>query len=85
VLKKLYSDYEINHLLVEGGAKTITGFIKQGLVNRLVIIKCPIIIGADGISGVDSLDIDKLTDCKPMSLSLTKFINNDVILVYELM
>lgn len=35
-----------NNLLVEGGAATATAFLKQGLVDRLLIYRAPILIGS---------------------------------------
>ncbi|MCP4584273.1 MAG: bifunctional diaminohydroxyphosphoribosylaminopyrimidine deaminase/5-amino-6-(5-phosphoribosylamino)uracil reductase RibD [candidate division Zixibacteria bacterium] len=44
----------ITSLLIEGGSGVITSFIKQNLVDRMIIVSAPIIIG-DGISGVGDL------------------------------
>jgi diaminohydroxyphosphoribosylaminopyrimidine deaminase/5-amino-6-(5-phosphoribosylamino)uracil reductase len=50
----------VDHLLVEGGAKTAAAFLKAGYVDRLLLYRAPILIGgghmALGDIGLDSLD-----------------------------
>jgi diaminohydroxyphosphoribosylaminopyrimidine deaminase / 5-amino-6-(5-phosphoribosylamino)uracil reductase len=49
------------NLLVEGGAQIITGFLRRNLVDRIIVVSAPIIIG-DGISAIGDLNtktIDK--------------------------
>lgn len=36
----------VDHLLVEGGAETATAFLREGLVDRLLLYRAPILIGA---------------------------------------
>ena len=36
----------VDHLLVEGGAETAASFLREGLVDRLVLYRAPILIGA---------------------------------------
>ena len=45
ILLKRLRELGINTLLVEGGAKIITGFLKMGLVNRVIVITAPKILG----------------------------------------
>ena len=45
VLQKLKLEYNINELLVEGGSKTITQFLKQGLVDELNIFYATVFTG----------------------------------------
>lgn len=46
-------------LLVEGGAVTLTSFLKQRLVDRIIICTAPIIIG-DGVNAVGDLGVKRL-------------------------
>lgn len=50
----------VDHLLVEGGADTAASFLREGLVDRLLLYRAPILIGAGrdalGDLGLDSLD-----------------------------
>jgi diaminohydroxyphosphoribosylaminopyrimidine deaminase/5-amino-6-(5-phosphoribosylamino)uracil reductase len=46
------SDLEgVDHLLVEGGAETASAFLREDLVDRLLLYRAPILIG----SGRDAL------------------------------
>jgi diaminohydroxyphosphoribosylaminopyrimidine deaminase/5-amino-6-(5-phosphoribosylamino)uracil reductase len=36
----------VDHLLVEGGAETAAAFLREGLVDRLLLYRAPILIGA---------------------------------------
>jgi diaminohydroxyphosphoribosylaminopyrimidine deaminase/5-amino-6-(5-phosphoribosylamino)uracil reductase len=55
LLKKM-AEKRITSVLIEGGSGVITGFLKQNLVDRMIIIAAPIIIG-EGISAVGDLNI----------------------------
>jgi diaminohydroxyphosphoribosylaminopyrimidine deaminase / 5-amino-6-(5-phosphoribosylamino)uracil reductase len=47
--------FEVHHLMVEGGARVAQEFVRQGLVDRLVIFQSPVILGAGGLSPFDEL------------------------------
>jgi diaminohydroxyphosphoribosylaminopyrimidine deaminase/5-amino-6-(5-phosphoribosylamino)uracil reductase len=55
LLKKL-PEFNINNLLVEGGGKIATEFIKSNNVDELKIFRGKKIIGSDGIDGIGSLN-----------------------------
>ena len=52
---------DINWLLVEGGAKTASSFLQEGLVDRLMLYRAPIIIGG-GMPGIGDIGLEKLGD-----------------------
>ena len=47
--------FEVHHLMVEGGARVALEFVRQGLVDRLVIFRSPVTLGAGGLSPFDEL------------------------------
>jgi len=47
--------FEVQHLMVEGGARVAQDFLRQDLVDRLVIFQSPTAIGGDGLSPFDGL------------------------------
>jgi riboflavin-specific deaminase-like protein len=49
----------INSVLVEGGAKIITSFLKEKLADRIIIIIAPLIMGK-GLSSVSDREIKKI-------------------------
>ena len=48
-------------VLVEGGARVITGLLARGLVDRMIVAVAPIVIGA-GTEAVDDLDVTLVSD-----------------------
>ena len=42
--------FEVEHLFVEGGAKVAAEFLRQELVDRLVIFQSPVTLGSDALS-----------------------------------
>jgi diaminohydroxyphosphoribosylaminopyrimidine deaminase/5-amino-6-(5-phosphoribosylamino)uracil reductase len=47
--------FGVQHLMVEGGARVAREFVRQGLVDRLVIFQSPVTLGAGGLSPFDEL------------------------------
>src|ERR1700674_3167223 len=47
--------FEVQHLMVEGGARVAREFLRQGLVDRLVIFQSPVTLGAGGLTPFDGL------------------------------
>ncbi|MCD6161155.1 MAG: bifunctional diaminohydroxyphosphoribosylaminopyrimidine deaminase/5-amino-6-(5-phosphoribosylamino)uracil reductase RibD [candidate division Zixibacteria bacterium] len=82
LLRKL-GDKNITSLLVEGGSKVITSFLKQKLADSIIVITAPIIIG-EGISAINDLDIKtidssiKLINKKMIKLSPDYVICGDI-------
>lgn len=51
----------VDHLLVEGGAETAAAFLRTRLVDRLLLYRAPIIIGA-GLAGIGDIGLADLAD-----------------------
>jgi diaminohydroxyphosphoribosylaminopyrimidine deaminase/5-amino-6-(5-phosphoribosylamino)uracil reductase len=47
--------FEVHHLMVEGGARVAREFLREGLVDRLVIFQSPITLGAAALSPFSGL------------------------------
>ena len=52
----------INSVLVEGGGQIFSEFLRQNLVDELIWIKSPIIIGNDGIPAINAFGAKNLSD-----------------------
>lgn len=50
--------FELQHLMVEGGARLAREFLERKLVDRLVIFQSPISLGGDALSPFSGLRID---------------------------
>jgi diaminohydroxyphosphoribosylaminopyrimidine deaminase / 5-amino-6-(5-phosphoribosylamino)uracil reductase len=51
----------VDHLLVEGGAETAAAFLREGLVDRLLLYRAPILIGS-GKTALGDIGLDRLGD-----------------------
>ena len=77
-LMKILTTRGISSVLVEGGQKVITSLLKEGLVNRMVVITAPLIVGK-GVEGIGDLGITDLEGAiKPSSCKVSK-VGNDVV------
>lgn len=52
---------QVDHLLVEGGAQAAAAFLRADLVDRLLLYRAPILIGA-GLAGIGDLGLAELAD-----------------------
>jgi diaminohydroxyphosphoribosylaminopyrimidine deaminase / 5-amino-6-(5-phosphoribosylamino)uracil reductase len=50
----------ITRLLVEGGAELVGGLLRACLVDRLVWVHAPLLIGGDGVPALTALGLDRL-------------------------
>ncbi|MCJ7663739.1 MAG: bifunctional diaminohydroxyphosphoribosylaminopyrimidine deaminase/5-amino-6-(5-phosphoribosylamino)uracil reductase RibD [Desulfobacterales bacterium] len=77
-LMKVLAEKGIASILVEGGTEVITSLLQEGLVNRMVLITAPLILGK-GVEGIGDLGITDLGKAiKPSSCEI-KRIGEDVI------
>ena len=69
---------EITSVLVEGGAKIITSFLKESLADKIVIMIAPKLIG-DGIEAVGNLEIRDLNEALRLSKMKTRRLGEDIV------
>ncbi len=68
----------ISSVLVEGGAKVITSFLRQALVNRLVIAIAPKIMGK-GIEAVGDLQVTDISQALNLTFTRVYRLGEDVV------
>jgi diaminohydroxyphosphoribosylaminopyrimidine deaminase/5-amino-6-(5-phosphoribosylamino)uracil reductase len=73
----------ITRLLVEGGSRLATSFIKHNLVDELIWIKAPIILGNEGLPAIADLNISSLSDTKKWLRKYTRTLGEDLVEVYS--
>lgn len=66
-LLRSLGERQITSVLVEGGAEVITSFLRENLVDRLIVIVSPCIIGA-GKSAVGDLGTSYIEDAKKFTV-----------------
>ena len=62
VLKHL-ANLGVNNLLIEAGQKINTSFIKENLVDKIILFQSKKIIGGDGLNAIGNLDLKNLNQC----------------------
>ncbi len=77
LLEELYQR-NIKSVLVEGGSKIITALLAARLVNRLVVVVAPKIIG-QGIEAIGDLGITRLRDAITFTSVKTEKLGTDIV------
>ena len=78
-LLRALGEREITSLLVEGGAGIATAFLKENLVDQLLVIIAPKIVG-EGISAIRELGVEKMADALHFSYKKVSRCGDDVII-----
>jgi diaminohydroxyphosphoribosylaminopyrimidine deaminase/5-amino-6-(5-phosphoribosylamino)uracil reductase len=78
-LLRALGEREITSLLVEGGAGIATAFLKENLVDQLLMIIAPKIVGT-GTSAIGKLGIDKMADALHFSYRKVSRRGDDLII-----
>lgn len=74
-LKELY-DLGIRSVMVEGGGKIFSDFLKQGLVQRLHLFTAPVILG-EGIRWSEGISLSSMAEKKELKFVQSSFFGND--------
>ena len=69
-------------VLVEGGARVITGLLARGLVDRMIVAVAPIVIGT-GTEAVESLDVTRVSDGIHLANRSIVPVGDDVLLAWD--
>ena len=73
----------LNSVLVEGGGSLAASLLHADLVDRLVLFRAPMMIGADGIAAVANLGIDRLDLMPSFTRSSLHELGTDVVERYS--
>jgi diaminohydroxyphosphoribosylaminopyrimidine deaminase/5-amino-6-(5-phosphoribosylamino)uracil reductase len=76
--------FELQHLFVEGGARVAQEFLRQNLVDRLIIFQSPITIGAGALSPFDGIAGDFRESLSKRPVVRTASFGEDMMSVYAL-
>lgn len=72
----------VTRVLIEGGASLITSFLREGLFDALYWFKASSIIGADGLSAVQNIDIENLDQKIQLDHSNQIILGDDMLDIY---
>jgi diaminohydroxyphosphoribosylaminopyrimidine deaminase/5-amino-6-(5-phosphoribosylamino)uracil reductase len=73
----------ITRLLVEGGAQLAAAFFRARLVDRLVWVHAPLVIGGDGIPAIAGFDLAALADGRAFERLSMETIGDDVLTTFR--
>ena len=82
ILSILY-EMGVVHVLIEGGSKTATEFLKSGYVDKISVFIAPKIIGSDGLSSISRLNIEKVKESFRFEIEDVKRFEDDIYLSYR--
>ena len=73
----------VNDLLVEGGGGLAAALLRAGLVDRLLILLAPLLIGGDGRPVFGPLGVRRLSQAYPLSEPRVRRLGPDLLLEVE--
>jgi diaminohydroxyphosphoribosylaminopyrimidine deaminase/5-amino-6-(5-phosphoribosylamino)uracil reductase len=83
LLLQRLGDEGLTRLLVEGGGQLAAALLRAGLVDRLVWMRAPLVIGGDGVPAVDALNLGALAGAPRFTLMSSETADGDVIDIYR--
>jgi diaminohydroxyphosphoribosylaminopyrimidine deaminase/5-amino-6-(5-phosphoribosylamino)uracil reductase len=82
LVKLLYNDYNIGHILLEGGAGLFSSFYEANLIDEIISFQAPKIIG-QGLSPFNKIMPNKLSESANLALHTTQKSGDDVMSVWR--
>jgi diaminohydroxyphosphoribosylaminopyrimidine deaminase / 5-amino-6-(5-phosphoribosylamino)uracil reductase len=73
----------ITRLLVEGGGRLAAALVRARLVDRLVWVHAPLLIGNDGVPAIADLGLEMLADAPHFERLSTEIVGNDVLTTFR--
>ncbi len=73
----------ITRLLVEGGGQLAAAFARTGLIDRLVWVHAPMLIGGDGIPAIAEFGLEMLSEAPGFARLSTETVGDDVLTVFR--
>jgi len=73
----------ITRLMVEGGSRVASSFVKSGLVDEIWLLRGKDVIGPDGVAALDALPLSEITQSPRFALRASETLGNDTLSVYE--
>ena len=83
VLLRRLGDEGLTRLLVEGGGRLAAALLRRGLVDRLVWLHAPMLLGGDGVPAVAELGLDRLADAPGFERLSTETLGADVLTTFR--
>ncbi|WED27327.1 bifunctional diaminohydroxyphosphoribosylaminopyrimidine deaminase/5-amino-6-(5-phosphoribosylamino)uracil reductase RibD [Vibrio sp. DW001] len=78
VLKQLNKQHQVNHIWVEAGATLAASFIKQNLVDELIIYLAPKLMGTDGRGLINMLGLESMDQAISLDIKDIRMVGPDI-------
>ena len=83
-LRWLRTQWNVRHLLCEGGGEVNEGLFRAGLVDEVYVTLCPLIFGGNRAPTLsDGIGFRNLSDAAPFRLKSAERVGNELFLVYR--
>jgi len=69
---------DVLHVLVEGGPRVFTAFVRAGLADELVLHLAPKLVGGDGLSWLGPLELDRMAGARPLRVESVRSLGEDL-------
>jgi len=79
----LLGERGLTRLLVEGGGRLAAALLRAGLVDHLVWLHAPLLLGGDGIPAVAELGLDRLAAAPAFERLTSETVGADVMAVFQ--
>ena len=73
----------ITRLLVEGGGQLAAALVRARLVDRLVWVHAPLLIGNDGVAAIGDLGLEALAEAPHFERLFTEIVGDDVLTMFR--
>jgi diaminohydroxyphosphoribosylaminopyrimidine deaminase/5-amino-6-(5-phosphoribosylamino)uracil reductase len=73
----------ITRLLVEGGGRLAAAFARAGLIDRLIWVHAPMLIGGDGVPAIAEVGLETLSRAPAFVRLSTEMVGDDVLTVFR--
>lgn len=83
-LLKMLAEKQVTHLLVEGGGGVFSSFISEHLVDRIVAILAPKLLGGQAIDWLPEMNIRNLEDALELDKISVKTLGDNVLIEGEM-
>jgi diaminohydroxyphosphoribosylaminopyrimidine deaminase/5-amino-6-(5-phosphoribosylamino)uracil reductase len=77
------SERGITRLMVEGGSRVASSFVRSGLVDEIQLLRGPDPIGEGGVAALDALPLAAITQSPAYRVRATETLDNDTLTIYE--
>lgn len=69
---------DVLHLLVEGGPRVFSAFVRAALADELVLHLAPKLVGGDGLSWLGPLGLDRMAGARPVRVESVRSLGEDL-------